>query len=318
MINIVALDSYTLNPGDLSWLPVQELSALQVYERTTKEEAIERAQYADILIVNKFVVDKNLILQLPRLKYVCVSATGYNNVDVDFCKEKNIAVTNVKGYSTTSVAQHVFALLLGLMNQVQTYSQEVNEGKWSAQSEFSYWNKHIMELQGLTMGIYGFGRIGQQVGKLALAFGMEVIAHHKHPERDKMEGVEMVTLEELFRRSDVLTLHAPLSSMNEGIISQQNISKMKKSALLINTGRGGLINEDDLKVALENERLAGAGLDVLSQEPPLSDHILLNTKNCIITPHQAWASLPARKRLLNEVAKNIQAYLEGKKRNRIV
>ena len=269
------------------------------------------------MIVNKFIVDKKLIDQLPRLKYVCVSATGYNNVDVDYCREKNIAVSNVTGYSTTAVAQHVFALLLGLMNQTETYSKEVNEGKWSSQSEFSYWNKPILELAGLTMGIYGFGKIGQQVGKLALAFDMQVIAHHKHPERDKMEGVKMVSLDELFRQSDVISLHAPLSAVNKGIISQQNISKMKKSALLINTGRGGLVNEEDLKIALENERIAGAGLDVLSQEPPPSNHILLNTKNCIITPHQAWGSLPARRRLLNEVAENIKAYMEGKKRNRI-
>ena len=318
MINIVALDSYTLNPGDLSWLPIQELAALQVYERSTKEQAVERLQHADILIVNKFIVDKELINQLPQLKYVCVSATGYNNVDIEFCKEKNIAVTNVAGYSTTAVAQHVFALLFALVSQVESYSKEVHQGKWSAQPEFSYWNKPIIELKDLTIGIYGFGKIGQQVGKLALAFGMQVIAHHKHPERDQMEGVEMVSLDELFRRSDVLTLHAPLSKTNEGIISQQNISKMKKSAYIINTGRGGLVNETDLKVALENNDLAGVGLDVLSQEPPPPDHILLNVKNCIITPHQAWASQTARKKLLDELAENIQAYLEGKKRNRIV
>ena len=318
MINIVALDSYTLNPGDLSWLPVQELAALQVFDRTPIEKAVERSQHADILIVNKFVLDKNLISQLPRLKYICVSATGYNNVDIAFCKEKNIAVTNVSGYSTPSVAQHVFALLFGLTNKVESYSLEAHQGKWSAQSDFSYWHHPLMEVKGKTMGIYGFGKIGQEVGKIALAFGMKVIAHHKHPERDKMEGVEMVSLDQLFQQSDVLTLHAPLSKANQGIISQHNIYKMKKSAFLINTGRGGLINEADLKDALEQNIIAGAALDVLSSEPPPPDHILLNAKNCIITPHQAWASQAARGRLMNELAKNIKAYLEGKERNRIV
>lgn len=318
MINIVALDAYTLNPGDLNWLPIQELAALQVFERTPPEKAVERAQLADIMIVNKFIIDKNLIQKLPRLKCICVSATGYNNVDVDFCKEKNITVMNVSGYSTPAVAQHVFALLFALTNKVESYSQEVHQGDWSKQSDFSYWHQPLLEVKGMTIGIYGFGKIGQAVGKIALAFGMRVIAHHKHPERDKMEGVEMVSLDDLFRQSDVLTLHAPLNKQNEGIISQQNISKMKKSAFLINTGRGGLVNETDLKEALENNMLAGAGLDVLSQEPPPLDHILFQVKNCIITPHQAWGSQSARKRMIDELGKNIRAYLEGKDRNRIV
>ena len=224
---------------------------------------------------------------------------------------------NVSGYSTPSVAQHVFALLFALTNKVESYNLEVHQGVWSEQIDFSYWHNPILEIKEKVIGIYGFGKIGQEVGKIALAFGMQVIAHHKHPERDKMEGVEFVSLDDLFRRSDVLTLHAPLNKSNEGIISQQNISKMKKSAFLINTGRGGLINEPDLKTALENGMIAGAGLDVLSQEPPPSDHILLNTKNCIITPHQAWASQSARQRLMNELAKNIKAYLKGQDRNRI-
>jgi len=318
MINIVALDAHTLNPGDLSWLPIQQLSALQVYEKSSPEEAINRAQQADILIVNKFILDKTFLSKLSRLKCICVSATGFNNVDIDFCKEKNIAVTNVAGYGTSAVAQHVFALLFALTNKVETYSKEVHEGMWSNQTYFSYWNHPILEIKDKTMGIYGFGKIGQEVGKIALAFGMKVIAHHKHPERDKMEGVQMVTVDELFRQSDILTLHAPLTSGNKGIISQQNIYKMKKSSYLINTGRGGLVNEKDLKEALINNIIAGAALDVLSSEPPPLDHILFNVKNCIITPHQAWGSQDARQRLMNELVKNIKAYLDGKERNRIV
>ena len=317
MINIVALDSYTLNPGDLSWLPIQELAALQVYDRTPSEKVLERAQHADILIVNKFILDEKLLTQLPRLKCICVSATGYNNVDVDFCKTKKIAVANVAGYSTSAVAQHVFALLFSLTNKVESYSQEVHKGKWSTQPDFSYWHNPIMEVKGQTMGIYGFGKIGQEVARIALAFGMKVIAHHKNPERDKMEGVKMVSLDQLFQQSDIITLHAPLSKANKGIISQQNIYKMKKSAFLINTGRGGLVNEADLKDALEKYIIAGAALDVLSSEPPPLDHILFNVQNCLITPHQAWASQASRQRLMNELAKNIKAYLEGKERNRI-
>lgn len=317
MINIVALDGQTLNPGDLSWESINSISYFEVYPHSKPEEVISRAKNADILIVNKCILDRPILEQLPRLKYICVSATGYNNVDVSYCKEQKIPVSNVSGYSTPAVAQHVFALLFALTNQVERYNQEVHLGEWSKQTHFSYWNSPLQEIYGMVMGIYGFGKIGQAVGKIALAYGMKVIAHHKHPERDKMQGIEFVELDTLFSQSDVLTLHAPLNNKNKGIISESNLKKMKSSAYLINTGRGGLVNETELKIALENNWIAGAGLDVLSQEPPPPDHILLGVNNCIITPHQAWASQSARQRLMDETAKNIRGYLEGAMRNLI-
>ena len=317
MIKIIALDGHTLNPGDLSWEGINSMADFEVYPRTEPEEIIERAKFADILIVNKCILNRPILENLPNLKYICVSATGYNNVDLEYCNENKIPVSNVVGYSTSSVAQHVFALLMALNHQVEKYSSEVHNGVWSRQEDFSYWNQPIMEFQGKTMGIYGFGKIGQAVAKLALAFGMKVMAFHKYPDRDVMEHVQMVDVDTLFSESDVLTLHAPLNSMSQNIISAVNLKKMKPTSFLINTGRGGLVNENDLKIALENNQIAGAGLDVLSSEPPSEDHILLGAKNCIITPHQAWASLSSRKRLMEEVRKNIEGYLKGKIRNEI-
>ena len=315
MIKIVALDGHTLNPGDLNWEGLKALSHFTVYPHSSNEEVLKRAKDADILIVNKVVLNEEMLKHLPHLKYICVSATGYNNVDLDFCKKNKILVSNVIGYSTPAVAQHVFALLFALTNQVEKYNQEVHKGVWSNQPNFSYWHQPIYEVFEKTIGIYGFGKIGQAVAKAALGFGMKVIAFHKHPERDKMENVEFVSVDKLFSESDVLTLHAPLNQQSQGIICHENISKMKSSAFIINTGRGGLVVESDLKEALNNNIIAGAGLDVLSQEPPPSDHILLGVKNCIITPHQAWASKAARERLMNEIVKNVDGFLKGNLRN---
>ncbi len=315
MIKIVALDGHTLNPGDLNWDSLEALSSLEVFPRTDRKMIIERAESADILIVNKQVLDRPILAQLPRLKYICISATGYNNVDLDYCKEKNIPVSNVSGYSTPAVAQHVFALLFALTNQVEKYNQEVHQGVWSKQNDFAYWHQPIDEIYGKVMGIYGFGKIGKAVAEVALAFGMKVIVHRKNPQKEEIEGIEYVSLDDLFSQSDVLSLHAPLTDENKGIISLLNLAKMKSTAYLINTSRGGLVNELALRNALENKRIAGAGLDVLSAEPPSPDHVLLGVENCIITPHQAWASLAARKRLLNEVVKNVEGFLNGKLRN---
>lgn len=317
MINIVALDGHTLNPGDLSWATLENLANFKVYPRTQKELIIERAVSADILIVNKLILDAPILEKLPNLKYICVSATGYNNIDLSYCKEKNIPVSNVSGYSTPAVAQHVFALLFALTNQIEQYSQEVHQGEWSKQNDFAYWHQSIDEIFGKVMGIYGFGKIGKAVADVALAFGMKVIVHRKNPEKEKLENITYVSLDELFSQSDVLSLHAPLTEENKGMVSLLNLAKMKPSAYLINTARGGLINELALKNALENKRIAGAGLDVLTSEPPLADHVLFGVENCIISPHQAWASLAARKRLLNEVVKNVEGFLNGKIRNRI-
>ncbi|MEM6966987.1 MAG: D-2-hydroxyacid dehydrogenase [Bacteroidota bacterium] len=317
MISIVALDGHTLNPGDLSWQGIEALGHFEFYPHSTPAKIVPRAKTADILIVNKCVLDRSTLEQLPQLKYICVSATGFNNIDLTFCKERKIPVSNVSGYGTSAVAQHVFALLLTMTNHVSSHNQGVHLGGWSKQVYFSYWNFSLQEISGKVMGIYGFGKIGQAVGKIALAFGMKVIAHHKHPTRDQMDGVEFVDLDTLFAQSDVLTLHAPLTATNQEIVSATNLKKMKSSAYLINTGRGGLIHERDLKTALENNWIAGAGLDVLAQEPPPPDHVLFGVKNCIITPHQAWASQAARQRLMNEIEKNIKGYLTGKMKNLI-
>lgn len=312
---IVVVDGFTLNPGDLSWASLEKLGELTVYEHSTYEEMVERAYEAEIILANKAVFDTEILAQLPHLRCICVTATGFNNIDIISAKKHDILVCNVAGYGTDAVAQHVFALLLELTNAVGKHHESVQQGGWKRNRDFCYTLQPVVELAGKTMGIYGFGKIGQQVARIALAFGMKVIATHKHPERDAMPGVEFVNQETLFQKSDIITLHAPLTTENERFVNKTLLSKMKPSAYLINTARGGLINESDLKEALENNVIAGAGLDVLSQEPPKNGNILFGVKNCIITPHNAWASREARQRLLNETVENVRAFLTGKPRN---
>ncbi|MEL7248218.1 MAG: D-2-hydroxyacid dehydrogenase [Bacteroidota bacterium] len=318
MTKIVVLDGYTLNPGDLNWNTLQALGEVEIYDRTDTKHLLERAAEADILVVNKQIINAEAMSQLPALRFIAVSATGYNNVDIAAARQHGIQVSNVVGYSTPAVVQQVFALLLALINKVAEHHQSVHEGKWSQHEDFSYTLYPIPELTDLTMGIYGLGRIGQAVAKAALAFGMKVLAHHKHPQRDAMPGVSFVDLEELFAQSNIVSLHAPLSAKNEMIVDKQLLSRMPQPSYLINTGRGGLINEQDVLECLQNGTLTGAGLDVLSQEPPPDDHPLLQAPNCVITPHLAWATQAARKRLLNEVVLNIQAFLNGQQRNSVV
>lgn len=317
MINIVALDGHTLNPGDLSWEPLEKLGHLTVYPRTAPAEVQERASEAQILLVNKQRLDKQLLSSLKNLKFIGVTATGYNNVDVEAAHQLGIQLANVSGYSTPSVAQHVFALLLSLTNKVMPYHQSVQQGTWSAQEDFTYIVTPIIELQELSIGIYGLGKIGQAVAKIALAMGMTVRAHHKHPERDAMPGVEFVDLSTLFRLSNIVSLHAPLSAQNNAIVNRELLSSMPKPAYLINTGRGGLIHEEDLADCLKKGIMTAAALDVLSSEPPVEDHPLIGIDNCIITPHVAWGSQAARRRLLTETVANVEAFLAGKKRNLI-
>lgn len=312
---IVVLDSYTLNPGDLSWNKLKAMGDTELFEYSTAEEIRTRAREAQIILVNKAVLNADILSQLPHLQCICVTATGYNNVDITFAKSKNIIVCNVSGYGTDSVAQHVFALLLELANQVGKHHESVQSGNWQRCRDFSYWKTPLVELAGKTMGIYGFGKIGQKVADIAQAFGMKILATHKHPERDARAGVTFVSLEDLFTQSDVITLHAPMSAENKEIVNKALLFKMKSSAFLINTARGGLINEIDLKEALEHDILAGVGLDVLSEEPPKNGNILIGVKNCIITPHNAWGSLEARERLLEETVENVAAYLRGEPRN---
>lgn len=312
---IVVVDGYTLNPGDLSWQPLKDICDTVVFEHSTKSKILERAINADIILTNKAVIDADMLEQLPQLRCICVTATGFNNVAVAAARQRDIPVCNVVGYSTPAVAQHVFALLLAMINRVSAHNEDVQAGGWTKNRDFSYTLSPIVELQGKTMGIYGFGSIGQQVATIAQAFGMKVIARHKHPERDAMPGVEFVDLETLFAQSDVVTLHAPLTDDNAQIVNATLLNTMKPGAYLINTARGGLINEPDLRSALATNKIAGAALDVLSQEPPAKDHPLFGLHNCLITPHNAWASVEARQRLMDETVKNVQAFLKGEPRN---
>jgi glycerate dehydrogenase len=315
MKNIVVLDGYALNPGDLDWEPLHALGNVTIYDRTKETEVASRAKDADIILTNKAIVNAATIAQLPKLAYIGVMATGYNIVDVKAASTRQIKVSNVPAYGTAAVAQLTFALILELCNHVGLHADSVKAGDWSRSEDFSYWKTPLHELDGKILGIVGLGQIGQAVARIALAFGMRVIAHHKHPERDKMEGVEFVTLEECFAQADIVTLHCPLNEQNRGFVNKALLNTMKRDALLINTSRGPLVNEQELADALNSERIAGAGLDVLAIEPPAADHPLINTRNCLITPHIAWAAREARARLLNTVIENLRAFLSGQPRN---
>jgi glycerate dehydrogenase len=314
-MKIIALDGRTLNPGDLSWEGLSTFGEYEIHDFTPKEQVVERGRPADILLVNKVVLGKNELAQLPNLKCICVTATGYNNVDLQAARERGIPVCNAVGYSTDSVTQHVFALLLALTNKVYQHHISVQAGEWQRSDDFAYTLHTLPELAGKIFGIYGFGRIGQRVADLAQAFGMKILATHKHPERDARPGVEFVSLEELFERSDVISLHAPLSEANREIVNAQLMQRMKSTAYLINTGRGGLIQEADLKLALQEGQLAGAALDVLSTEPPKEGNVLISAPNCILTPHLAWAALEARQRLMDITLNNIRAFQAGAPQN---
>ena len=312
---IVVVDGKTLNPGDLSWSRLNALGRLDVYEYSTAGSILERVRNADIILANKAVIDAEMISRLPNLKCICVLATGFNNIDVGAAAARGIPVCNAVGYGSASVAQHAVALLLELTNHVGLHNQSAKGGDWSGQPHFSYHLRPLVELDGKTLGIYGFGNIGQRVGRIARSFGMRVLAVHKHPERDAGPGVAFVDLETLFRESDVVSLHAPLTEENAGIVDRGLLEKMKPTAFLVNTARGGLINEDDLKAALEEGVLAGAALDVLSEEPPPEDHPLFSLGNCLITPHHAWATREARERLLEITVENVRAFLKGEAQN---
>ena len=299
-MKIVVLDGFTLNPGDLTW---DALGEATIYDRTPPELVVDRARDAEILLTNKCVVDRQAIAQLPKLRYIGVMATGYNVVDIAAARERRIVVTNVPAYSTRSVAQHAFALLLELTQHVGHHAGTIE--RWPKSADYCYWDFPLVELAGLTMGIIGHGHIGREVEKLARAFGMNVLVHR---------GVD---LEVLLRSSDVVSLHCPLTPATEGLINASRLALMKPTAFLINTGRGGLVVEQDLADALNAGKIAGAGLDVLSTEPPRSDNPLLMAKNCLITPHLAWATRASRERLMRAVVKNIQAFLAGAPENQV-
>ncbi|HVV68764.1 MAG TPA: D-2-hydroxyacid dehydrogenase [Gammaproteobacteria bacterium] len=313
-MNIVVIDGYVLNPGDLSWGELEKLGACQLYDRTAEDQVIQRVRDAEVVITNKVTFNQQRILQLPRLRYIGVSATGYNIIDMAAADARGITVTNVPDYSTYSVAQMTLALLLELTNHVALHSASVHEGEWSASLDFCYWKRQLIELDDLTIGIVGFGNIGKIVANLALALGMQVLVYTRTP-RAAQPGLSFVDLEVLLRQSDVVSLHCPLTPETTHLINDKTLSLMKPSALLVNTSRGGLVHEPALAAALNAGRIAGAGLDVLDKEPPDENNPLIQAKNCIITPHIAWASKAARERLLDKVVSNLASFLSGNVQN---
>ncbi|MCK5521938.1 MAG: D-2-hydroxyacid dehydrogenase [Thiomargarita sp.] len=312
-MNIVVLDGYTLNPGDLSWTALQSLGNCQIYDRTPASEVVQRAVEAEIVFTNKTVLDRAIIAQLPKLQYIGVLATGYNVVDIEAARERHIPVTNVPAYSTKSVAQMVFALLLEMTRHVGRHSEGIRAKRWSHNTDFCYWDKPMIALETLTMGIIGLGAIGKAVAKLANAFDMPVLAYQRTPKL--VEGVRNVDLETLFQQSDVISLHCALTSETEHLINAHSLALMKSSAFLINTGRGALVDENALAEALRSGQIAGAGLDVLSVEPPKSYNPLFQLEKCFITPHVAWATQTARQTLLDMTVANLQAFLQGHPQN---
>ena len=316
-MNIVVLDGYTLNPGDLSWDELRSLGHCELHERTDPGDILRRAAEAEILLTNKTLLTRSHLEKLPRLKYIGVLATGTNVVDLAAAAARNIPVTNVPTYGTRSVAQTTLALLLELTQHVGHHAQTVRESRWSRSIDWCYWDRPLIELDGSVLGIVGFGRIGRAVGDLGAALGMKRLAYDALPVTEPGQ-VKFVHLETLFRQSDVVTLHCPLTPENKGLVSAERLSWMKPTAFLLNTARGPLIEEQALADALNSGKLAGAGLDVLSEEPPPPDHPLLQARNCIITPHLAWATRAARSRLLNIAVENIRAFLSGRPQNLVV
>jgi glycerate dehydrogenase len=314
-MRIVVLDGKTLNPGDLDWSPLGELGTYDVYERTPTEQVVARARDAHIVLTNKTVLERDAIERLPQLRYIGVLATGYNVVDVAAAKARGIPVTNVPAYGTASVAQMDFAHLLHLTQHVAEHAETVRTGEWTRSPDFCYWRFPLVELAGLTLGIIGYGRIGRETGRVARALGMRVLAHDVAIPTIPPEEGTMVDLETLLRESDVVSLHCPLTEENRGLMSAARLGWMKPTAFLINTSRGPLVDERALADALDSGSLAGAGLDVLCEEPPREGNPLLGARNCFITPHIAWATRAARQRLLEAAVANVKAFLSGRPRN---
>ncbi|MCK5118446.1 MAG: D-2-hydroxyacid dehydrogenase [Candidatus Latescibacteria bacterium] len=312
-MKIVVLDGKTLNPGDLSWETLERFGELTVYDRTPTDQVVARSIGAELLLTNKTPLSAEAFSQLPDLRYIGVLATGYNIVDVVAAARHGVTVTNVPTYGTHSVAQMVFALLLELCHHVGAHSEAVRKGAWSQSVDFCFWNYPLVELAGKTMGIIGFGRIGRQTAQVASALGMRILA--AEPDREnppELEDFSWAEIPELLAAADVVSLHCPLFPETEGLINRENIERMKRSAFLINTSRGGLVVDADLAEALDNDRIAGAGLDVLSSEPPDEDNPLLRAKNCLITPHISWATKEARARLMATAIQNVEAFLAGR------
>lgn len=312
-MKITVLDGFTTNPGDLSWDELGRLGDLTVYDRTPPELTPERSAGSEILLTNKTVLPDHILRSLPDLRYVGVMATGYNVINTAEAIRRGITVTNIPAYSTNSVAQLTFALILELCLHVQRHSDSVTEGKWSDSPDFTFRDYPLTELAGLTIGIIGFGNIGRKVCEIAMAFGMKVIAiSPSRKEAQECPGFEWAETDELLSRSDIVSIHCPLTPDTAGLINMNSLKLMKKSSFLINTSRGPIIVEQDLADALNEGIIAGAGLDVLASEPPAEDNPLLKAKNCIITPHIAWATLESRRRLMYQVVRNVEAFLAGR------
>lgn len=317
-MKVVILDGYTINPGDLSWKQIEEIEGvdeLTVYDYTVptdREESIKRIGDADILLSSKSIIDGEIFSRCPNLKLMSVLATGYNVVDIKAARENNVTVANVPAYSTDTVAQHTIALLLEICNHVGHHAKTVTDGRWTKNRDFCYWDFPVMELAGKTMGIIGFGNIGQKTADLAAAFGMKVIVYNSHRVGEKNKFGEYVSLDKFLAEADVISLHCPMNNETKEIICQENIAKMKRGVIILNTSRGQLINEKDLAAALETGKVGAAGVDVVSVEPIKEENPLLKAKNIFITPHIAWASKEARQRLIDITVENIKAFIAGK------
>lgn len=317
-MKIVVLDAYTGNPGDLSWQPMRELGDLILYDRTPPELIIERGLEADAILINKIVITREMMQQWPRLRYIGVIATGFNIVDIEAARDLGIVVTNVPAYSTPSVAQLAIAHLLNICCQVQHYTDEVRDGMWSRCPDFSFTDTRLTELAGKRMGIVGFGQIGQAVAHIALAFGMTVTAFTSKAAADLPEGVEKAeSLDALVAEADVVSLHCPLNADTRGMIDARRLALMKPTAILLNTARGPLVDDQALADALHQGRIMAAGLDVMGQEPPTADNPLLSAPNCYFTPHIAWASAEARARLMVVITRNLKTFMEGHPENKV-
>lgn len=316
-MKIVVLDGYGLNPGDLSWKELEALGETIIYDRTYPDDLMARAHGADALITNKTELTAEHISQLPDLKYIGVLATGYNVVDINAAKKRGVVVTNIPAYSTRSVAQMVFAHLLNITQRIGYYACENRNGRWTNKPDFCYWDTPLIELDGKKMGIVGFGNIGQATASIAMALGMNVSVYTSKPQFVLPQGIRKMGLDELFSESDVVSLHCPLTPETENMVNASRLKTMKPTAILINTGRGPLVNEQDLANALNNDVIAAAGLDVLSTEPPSKNNPLLSAKNCFITPHIAWATYEARVRLMNMAVNNLKNFIEGKPINNV-
>ena len=316
-MKIVILDGYTVTQNDLNWNALEDIAEVEVYERTSSEEVVTRCKGAEMVLTNKVVLDAATLNMLPRLMYIGVLATGYNVVDLEAATRQSIVVTNIPAYSTNSVAQMVFSHILNIVSRVGHYAEENRKGKWSNSADFCYLDHNLFELAGKKIGIIGLGNTGKATAQIALGFGMNVLAYTSKDAEDLPEGIRKVTMDELMEMSDIISLHCPLNDDTRHIINAENLSKMKHSAIVINTGRGPLVNDNDVAEALNNDVIAAYGADVVTTEPVSADNPLLTAKNCFLTPHIAWATHEARQRLINICVDNVKAFIDGEAINQV-